>query len=159
MEKYSYCTKTPLIFTTPLTSQLGTKLPNISIFLSQPQDTTVVTSSPVMIFKLRLDLDCYQRLALALTSSLCLASLLSLTSLSLASWLAILAPGAASLAVLQSSLQLEVGDKSVLVTGCDTGFGLALAKHLRGQYLNKENLNMILLSRSRLHRVCWLLAG
>ena len=131
MENYSYCTKTPLIFTTPLTTQLGTKLPNISIYscLSHKSDQL---SPVIMIFKLRLDLDCYQRLLLALVSSLCLASLLSLLGLSLASWLAILAPGAASLAVLQSSLQLEVGDKSVLVTGCDTGFGLALAKHLRG---------------------------
>ena len=87
-----------------------------------------------------------------MVSSFGLASLLSLLGLSLAWWLAILVPGAASLAVLQSALQviiphpvtmiilfpvqLEVGDKCVLVTGCDTGFGLALAKHLRGE----ENL-------------------
>ena len=115
-----------------------------------------------MIFKLRLDLDCGQRLLLALASSLVLASLLALTSLSLASWLAILAPGAASLAVLQSSLQLEVGDKAVLVTGCDTGFGLALAKHLRGLDLSSslDNVTIIFsLSRPGLHRVCGLSAG
>ena len=32
----------------------------------------------------------------------------------------------------QESVLCQVGDKAVLVTGCDTGFGLALAKHLRG---------------------------
>ena len=31
IEKYSYCTKTPLIFTTPLTSQLGTK-PHLNVY-------------------------------------------------------------------------------------------------------------------------------
>ncbi len=34
--------------------------------------------------------------------------------------------------MLKSAAQLPVGDKSVLITGCDTGFGLVLAKHLHG---------------------------
>ncbi len=43
-------------------------------------------------------------------------------------WLTI----ALAAAVLKSAAQLPVGDKSVLITGCDTGFGLVLAKHLHG---------------------------
>ena len=117
----------------PTDNSVRNKTPKLfCILVSATNQFSCDLSAVIMIFKLRLDLDCYQRLLLALVSSLCLASLLSLLGLSLTSWLAILAPGAASLAVLQSSLQLEVGDKSVLVTGCDTGFGLALAKHLRG---------------------------
>lgn len=85
-----------------------------------------------MIFKLRLDLDCYQRLLLCVAMSLVTSYLVSLVSGTMVGWMSLLLPVTMTMAVLKSSLQLEVGDKAVLVTGCDTGFGLALAKHLRG---------------------------
>lgn len=83
-----------------------------------------------MIFKLRLDQDLYQRLLLALLSSLLFSYLASYLLYSLTLWVTLVVPLSLALATAQSSLQLEVGDKSVLITGCDTGFGLSLAKHL-----------------------------
>lgn len=79
-----------------------------------------------MQFKLRLDNDLYQRLLLVLVPSLVLLWLVP----SVGTWLVGLVTLGLGLATLKSGLQLEVEDKSVLVTGCDTGFGLALAKHL-----------------------------
>jgi len=76
-----------------------------------------------MNLKLRLDNDLYQRLLLITLSCMplwCISSFLFSLLLSIA----------LALATLKSSLQLEVKDRSVLVTGCDTGFGLTLAKHL-----------------------------
>ena len=85
-----------------------------------------------MIFKLRLDLDCWQRVLLSVSLSLVASYLVSMVTGSMLGWVSLLLPLTVTMAVLRSSLQLEVGDKAVLVTGCDTGFGLALAKHLRG---------------------------
>jgi len=85
-----------------------------------------------MIFKLRLDLDCYQRLLFVLVTCAFVSHVLSFIFFTCTWWMSILTPVSLGLALLKSSLQLEVGDKAVLVTGCDTGFGLALAKHLRG---------------------------
>ena len=96
---------------------------------------------------------------LGLVTSAAAAWLLSLLLYSWAWWVGCLVPGVLALALLQSSLQLEVrvtstspgqesvlcqvGDKAVLVTGCDTGFGLALAKHLRGDNsVNNVNINV-----------------
>lgn len=87
-----------------------------------------------MNFKLRLDLDCQQRLCLSVIISLIISYVGSIICCSTVWWLSLLLPLSLTLCVLKSSLQLEVGDKSVLVTGCDTGFGLALAKHLRGEF-------------------------
>jgi len=83
-----------------------------------------------MVFKLRLDQDLYQRLLLAFFASLIFSYLASFLLYSLALWITIVVPFSLALATAKSSLQLEVGDKSVLITGCDTGFGLTLAKHL-----------------------------
>lgn len=83
-----------------------------------------------MIFKLRLDQDLYQRLLLAFLTSIFVSYLASFLLYSLTLWITVLVPLSMALASVQSSLQLEVGDKSVLITGCDTGFGLTLAKHL-----------------------------
>ena len=98
---------------------------------------------------------------LGLVTSAAAAWLLSTLLYSWAWWVGCLVPGVLALALLQSSLQLEVrvtsaspgqesvlcqvGDKAVLVTGCDTGFGLALAKHLRGDNsVNNVNLTLLL---------------
>jgi len=86
----------------------------------------------MMNFKLRLDLDCQQRLCLGVIISLIISYVGSIICCSTVWWLSLLLPLSLTLSVLKSGLQLEVGDRSVLVTGCDTGFGLALAKHLRG---------------------------
>ena len=88
----------------------------------------------MMNFKLRLDLDCQQRLCLGVIISLIISYVGSIICCSTVWWLSLLLPLSLTLSGLKSSLQLEVGDKSVLVTGCDTGFGLALAKHLRGEF-------------------------
>ena len=85
-----------------------------------------------MNFKLRLDWDCYQRVLLAVISSICLGYIMSFLMWSSVWWISVFISITSTLAVLQSSLQLEVDDKAVLITGCDTGFGLAMAKHLRG---------------------------
>merc|ERR1712127_102127 len=84
-----------------------------------------------MQVKVRLDLDLYQRLALV--------TLASLPVLYLCSWLplpslltSLLLPVVPALATLKSFLQLEVEDRCVLITGCDTGFGHRLAQHLEG---------------------------
>ena len=113
-----------------------------------------------MNFKLRLDWDCYQRVLLAFISSICLGYLLSFLMWSSTWWISVLVSLTSTLAVLQSSLQLEVEDKAVLITGCDTGFGLALAKHLRGLlafYIYKYNSNLLL--RIGIHSICWLFVG
>jgi len=83
----------------------------------------------MMSIKLRLDNDLYQRILLLLAASLPLFYLLPY---SLYFLLVLLLMVAIILATLKSSLQLEPDGKSVLVTGCDTGFGLALSKHLAG---------------------------
>jgi len=83
-----------------------------------------------MIFKLRLDHDLYHRLILVFFASFSFCFLASYLLYTLTVWVTLVVPLSLMLATLKSSLQLEVGDKSVLITGCDTGFGLALAKHL-----------------------------
>lgn len=83
-----------------------------------------------MIFNLRLDQDLYHRLLLVFLTSFSFCYLASYLLYSLALWVTLIIPFSLALATLKSSLQLEVGDKSVLITGCDTGFGLTLAKHL-----------------------------
>jgi len=82
-----------------------------------------------MQLKLRLDLDLYQRVVLVGLACLPAIYLSSLLHLPLLLTL-LLAPLAIGLACLKSWLQLEVEDRAVLVTGCDTGFGLQLAQHL-----------------------------
>jgi len=84
-----------------------------------------------MQFKLRADLDLYQRWLLVLACGL-LAWHLPVLGWLLAPWLPLLVSLGLLASVLPSCLQLDVEDKAVLVTGCDTGFGLALAKHLEG---------------------------
>jgi len=83
-----------------------------------------------MIFKLRLDHDLYQRLLLVFSASCLFCYLASYLTHSLTFWFTLVVPLSMGLATLKSSLQLDIGDKSVLITGCDTGFGLKLAKHL-----------------------------
>jgi len=83
-----------------------------------------------MNLKLRLDLDLYQRLLLVTLSIIFVSLSGSFILYDFSTWLSVLLPIGLGLATLKSCLQMEVGDKSVLVTGCDTGFGLALAKHL-----------------------------
>ena len=115
---------------------------------------------------------------LGLVTSAAAAWLLSALLYSWAWWVGCLVPGALALSLLQSALQLEVsvtitslgqgrvlcqvGDKAVLVTGCDTGFGLALAKHLRGDN-SVNNISVAYLvfftPRSGLHGVCGVSAG
>ena len=112
-----------------------------------------------MIFKLRLDLDCYQRTLLCVTMSLVTSYMVSMFSGTMMGWMSLLLPITLTMAMLKSSLQLEVGDKAVLVTGCDTGFGLALAKHLRGiSSLLKFTMVITLSHRSWAHSICWLSA-
>jgi len=82
-----------------------------------------------MKFNLRLDLDLYQRLALVTLAALPLIYICSLVGVPLL-LTGLLLPTALGLATLKSSLQLEVENRTVLVTGCDTGFGLKLAQHL-----------------------------
>ena len=77
-----------------------------------------------MELKVRLDADLYQRLLLVVALTLPCYLLLP------GRILAALAPLALAAATLRSALRLDVADRAVLVTGCDTGFGLALAKHL-----------------------------
>merc|ERR1711970_1695291 len=89
------------------------------------------SSSLKMIFKLRLDHDLYHRLILVFFASFSFCFLASYLLYTLAVWVTLVVPLSLMLATLKSSLQVEVGDKSVLITGCDTGFGLALAKHLK----------------------------
>jgi len=89
-----------------------------------------------MNFNLRLDHDLYQRLLLVFTASISFSYVASYLMFSLITWVSLLLPFSMCLAVLKSSLQLDVGDKSVLITGCDTGFGLSLAKHLAGLGFN-----------------------
>merc|ERR1711915_208529 len=89
-----------------------------------------------MNFNLRLDHDLYQRLLLVFTASISFSYVASYLMFSLITWVSLLLPFSVCLAVLKSSLQLDVGDKSVLITGCDTGFGLSLAKHLAGLGFN-----------------------
>merc|ERR1719228_264355 len=79
----------------------------------------------MMQVKVRLDNDLYQRLLLVLLCCLPLY-LLPLPCY----FLPLLLSTTLCLATLKSWLQLKVEDRSVLVTGCDTGFGLQLAQHL-----------------------------
>jgi len=83
-----------------------------------------------MNFKLRLDLDLYQRLLFVFSSSLAFCYFASFIIYSFYFWVTCTVPLFFTIAILKSSLQVDVGDKSVLITGCDTGFGLSLAKHL-----------------------------
>merc|ERR1719315_702147 len=82
-----------------------------------------------MHLKPRLDNDLYQRLLLVLSIWFLLFLLSNFLHLPILLPSLIL-PIALILATLKSSLQLEVDNRSVLVTGCDTGFGLRLAQHL-----------------------------
>ena len=78
-----------------------------------------------MQFRLRTDLDVCQRCATVLAAGL--VGWLLLGQL-LAPLLPLLVTAGLLAALLKSSVQLEVEDRAVLVTGCDTGFGLQLAK-------------------------------
>ena len=78
-----------------------------------------------MQFRLRTDLDVVQRCATVLAAGLVAWLLLGQL---LAPLLPLLVTAGLLAALLKSSVQLEVEDRAVLVTGCDTGFGLQLAK-------------------------------
>jgi len=83
-----------------------------------------------MKLNLRTDLDLLQRCLLVLLISYHVSYVLGLIVCSQYTWMQLLLTLGLGYSVIQSSLQLEVDQKSVLITGCDTGFGLVLAKHL-----------------------------
>ncbi|XP_023329800.1 D-beta-hydroxybutyrate dehydrogenase, mitochondrial [Eurytemora carolleeae] len=83
-----------------------------------------------MKFKVRADLDLAQRCLLVVIISITLSYIISFLLLSQYLLCQLFLTLGLGFAILQSSVQLEAEDKTVLITGCDTGFGLVLAKHL-----------------------------
>jgi len=83
-----------------------------------------------MKFNIRTDLDLAQRCLMIVVFSFVSSYVLGCIVWSSYNWCQLFLTIGLGGAVLQSSVQLEIEDKSVLITGCDTGFGLVLAKHL-----------------------------
>jgi len=83
-----------------------------------------------MEVKIRTDLDLLQRCLMVVLWSFIASYILSFVSWEFHSWNQLLLTVGLGGSLLQSSLQLDIEDKAVLITGCDTGFGLVLAKHL-----------------------------
>merc|ERR1711973_193442 len=99
---------------------MGTPVP------TGPQNRT----QEIMKVNPRIDLDFAQRCLLVLVFSVPVSCLLGFFIGSCFNWFQLISFVGLGWCFIQSSLQLEVGQKSVLITGCDTGFGLVLAKHL-----------------------------
>jgi len=83
-----------------------------------------------MKIHVRCDLDLAQRCLVALLTSIMLSTILGFFIWERLAWCQLLSTLGIGFSVMQSSLKLDVADKAVLITGCDTGFGLVLAKHL-----------------------------
>lgn len=84
-------------------------------------------------WKPRLDLDLFQRCLFIILFSwmlACLSSYICFFSLGNSVFYEILTTVALAAAIMKSSLQYSAQGRAVLITGCDTGFGFMLAKHL-----------------------------
>ncbi|XP_050718635.1 11-beta-hydroxysteroid dehydrogenase type 2-like isoform X2 [Eriocheir sinensis] len=71
------------------------------------------------------DIAFYGGVSAALSSAFSLAGLLPCLALFISLWAVCIAT-----CLVRASLQVSVAGKAVLITGCDTGFGFALAQHL-----------------------------
>jgi len=83
-----------------------------------------------MQVKIRTDLDLLQRCLMVVLWSAVTSYILSFLKWDFHTWNQMFLVVGLGASLAQSSLQLDIEDRSVLITGCDTGFGLVLAKHL-----------------------------
>ncbi|KAK8398226.1 hypothetical protein O3P69_003858 [Scylla paramamosain] len=79
----------------------------------------------VLTLDVRLDVAWWGCVSAALASLLHLLGLLPFTAVFLTAWVI-----ASAACILMAFLDVSVAGKTVLVTGCDSGFGFALAQHL-----------------------------